>query len=369
MEEQESKPSTIKDHQSGDKNDQPYTHLTQQDRDRLQALLDTGVKPAEIARILGRDKSTIGREITRNKRIRGEIKVTNKQQYEATSAEQKAQNRRRLASYDGKKIEEHTELRAYVIWGLEHHWNPDEIAGTLKNHRDCRDQECTNKAHGVPYVSKTTIYEWLYSEWGQAYTQYLYTKRHTPKKRLPKAERQMIPDRVSVGERPAEATNRSVYNHHEADTMVSGKKTQSKAALATDIERKSRFVSARKIPNLRPQSFNEAMRQIQDQFMTTASLTLDNGLENKHHTELHLPTFFCDPYSSWQKGGIEHANKMIRRYLPKGMDLADVSLEQLQTIVTTINNKPRKILGYKSALQVAQEHGLLRETATRPNQC
>lgn len=72
--------------------------------------------------------------------------------------------------------------------------------------------------------------------------------------------------------------------------------------------------------------------------------------------------FFCDPYSSWQKGGVENANRMIRHYLPKGMDLATVTNKELQRIITIINNKPRKILGYMSAIEMAKEKGVLRET-------
>lgn len=95
------------------------------------------------------------------------------------------------------------------------------------------------------------------------------------------------------------------------------------------------------------------------------SLTLDNGIENRWHAKLGIPVYFCDPYSSWQKGGVENANRMIRRYLPKGTDMATVTPQRLASIIAILNNKPRKILGYKSALQVMRENGLLRETATK----
>lgn len=97
------------------------------------------------------------------------------------------------------------------------------------------------------------------------------------------------------------------------------------------------------------------------------SLSLDNGIENRNHNQLGIPTFFCDPYASWQKGGVENINGMLRRYLPKGMDLALVSRAELNKIVRIINNKPRKILGYKSALQVMNERGLLRQTNALTN--
>jgi IS30 family transposase len=332
-----------------------YKHLNQKERDRIQDMLDHDVDEAEIARIIGRHKSTIGREILRNKRVRGDIPVINKQQYQATSADHKAYTRRHYADYQGKIIQEDDKLREYVIQGLKDHWNPDEIAGKMKVDK-------------LPfYASKTTIYEWLYSEWGQPYCQYLDSRQYKPKKRGLKTERHMIPDRVSITERSQAATDRTEYGHHEADTIVSGKRTGSTAALAVDVERKARFISARKLPNLKPKTFNKAMRSINKQLTTVKSCTYDNGQENRLYAVLGVPSFFCDPYSSWQKGGVENANRMIRRYLPKGTDMATVSPQRLARIISIINNKPRKILGYKSALQVMTERGLLRQTATKSN--
>lgn len=221
-----------------------YHHLSQTDRDRIQALLDQGVNEAEIGRIIGRDKATIGREITRNKRSRGNIPVTNLRQYQATDADHKAYVRRHYASYQGKKIQESNALRVYIIRKLKKHWNPDEIAGAMK------------RENQPFYASKTTIYEWLYSEWGQGYCQYLDSRQHKPKKRRPKTERHMIPDRVSITQRPQAATNREEYGHYEGDGIVSGKRTGSTAALAVTVERTARFIAARNVANLRPAVFN-----------------------------------------------------------------------------------------------------------------
>ena len=127
-----------------------------------------------------------------------------------------------------------------------------------------------------------------------------------------------------------------------------------------EAERTARFVRLRKIPNLKPESFNGAIQDVQNGVSKMRSLSLDNGIENRWHGQLAVPTYFCDPYSSWQKGSVENANKMIRRYLPKGMDLAVVTPTRLQDIIWIINNKPRKILGYRSALQLAKEKGVLR---------
>ena len=91
------------------------------------------------------------------------------------------------------------------------------------------------------------------------------------------------------------------------------------------------------------------------------SVSFDNGIENKNHRELSLPTFFCDPYSSWQKPSVENANKMVRRYFPKGTDFQTVSQREIDRVVSIINNKPRKILGYRTALEVARQGGVLLE--------
>ena len=145
--------------------------------------------------------------------------------------------------------------------------------------------------------------------------------------------------------------------------MVSGKNTGSTAAFSVISERKAKFIAARKIKNLKPDSHNHALM---DMFTNKKALSVsqDNGIENTKHTELEIRTFFCDPYSSWQKGGVEHANKMIRRYIPKGTDLATISQEYLDHIVSIINGKPRKSLGYRSALEVATSAGVLLTTVS-----
>jgi transposase, IS30 family len=314
--------------------------LSDAERSEIGILLGKNYSLRSIAAVLGRSPNTISDEIRRNSVRSG---------YKPASAKVKATARRKFATYQGKKIQENMELRWYIIVRLQAHWNPDEIAGAMK--RESRPF----------YASKTSIYEWLRSEWGQYYCRYLDSERYYARRRKPKAEHYMIPDRVGIEMRPLGATNRSRYGHWEGDTVVSGKQTDSTAALVVAVERKSRYVAAQKIPNLKPESFNGAICDIQTGVTKMHSLSLDNGIENRWHAQLTVPAYFCDPYSSWQKGSVENANRMIRRYLPKGMDLATVTPTHLQGIIWIINNKPRKILGYKSAAQVAGEKGVLRE--------
>lgn len=326
-----------------------YKHLVQLERDRIQALRNSGHKQNEIAAILKVDPSTISREIQRNRRKIRRKQGTINGSYEATVAERKAYVRRKYSKYQGKKINENDELKNYVIQGLENHWGPDEISGRMKDR--CKSF----------YASKTAIYEWLYSVWGQKYCKFLYSERCKVKKRkTKKSKRTLIPHRIGIELRPEKINQRLEYGHYEGDTIVSGKKTTSKRSLAVIHERKAKYTKLRKINSLKPKLFNEAIEKMKDN-LEVKSFTFDNGIENTKHEELKVDTYFCDPYSSWQKGGIENCNKMIRRYIPKGSDINDYSDEYVMMIENILNNKPRKSLGYKTPYEVMIENNLLVE--------
>jgi transposase, IS30 family len=326
-----------------------YTHITQTERDRVQALLEAGHGQWEIARILKRDKGTVSREIARNRRKIRSQEGTRRGAYESTVAEHKAYIRRKYAKYQGKKIQENMELREYIAQRLQRYWSPDEISGKMR-------------FEGQPfYASKTAIYEWLYSVYGQRWCAYLYGKRYRAKRRKsPKTKKTLIPNRIGLELRPRGAANRTRYGHYEGDTMISGKKTGSTSALSVTYERKAKFIDARKITSLKPAFHNKALAMMFSN-KKVLSLTQDNGIENTRYEELGVPTYFCDPYSSWQKGGVENANKMIRRFIPKGADIAGYSQEYVRMVVNILNNKPRKSLGYKTPLEVMQKNNLLVE--------
>mgnify|MGYP001562993030 CR=1 FL=1 len=334
-----------------------YRHLNQADRDRLQALRDEGVKQKEIAKILSVDPGTISREIERNRRkYRKRKNIKNKNaRYEAGVAEHKAYVRRKYATYQGKHINEHNALRNYIIKRLKLRWNPDEISGRMK------------KDHAPFYASKTAIYEWLRTVHGQRWCQYVYSQRYSVRKRKKKkTKKTLIPNRKGIVLRPLGATNRSRYGHYEGDTVVSAKKTASKAALSVLYERKAKYIAARKITNLKPQSNNHAIAAMQQNIMMK-SITMDNGIENIKHEELGIPAYFCDPYSSWQKGGVENANKMIRRFIPKKSDINDYSDEYVKEVLDILNNKPRKSLHYQTPYEVMVEHNLFTKNKKIPS--
>ena len=309
--------------------------LVLSERLEIEILVDKGYSYRKIGKVLGRSPNTVSYEIEVNGGVMG---------YNAIRANQYARTRKKDTRHEWSKIEHNSELRAYVIAGLERGWNPDEISGRMKD-----DEEPF-------YASKTAIYEWLRSIYGQKYCQHLYSKRYSKKKRLKKTERVMIPGRIGLKQRFLGATNRTRYGHWERDTIVSRKGCS--GGISVGLERKTRLVVAEKVISMSVSEHNTAVRK-QKQRYKTLSVTYDNGLENRGHQELEISTFFCEPYSSWQKGGVENANKMIRRYFPKGTNFREVSQRKIDRIVSIINNKPRKILGYRTALEVASKAGVL----------
>jgi IS30 family transposase len=316
-----------------------YRHLDQSDRDRMEALLVAGHKQVEIARILKVDKGTVSREMKRRLRIG---------QYDASAAQMKANVKRSNSKYQGMKIEKLPLVRDYLINQLKDHRSPDEIAGYLK------------RMKMEPRIGTNAIYKWLYSSYGNAYAKYLCTKRHLRKPQKPEAiKRVMIPNAVSIDERFQGATNKTRYRHFDGDTLVSPKKSGSTASIAVAVERKINFIVGTKIPNLKPAEMTSAVNRIQDR-VHMKSVTLDRGIENRSHASWGVPAFFADPHSPWQKPHVENNIGLLRRwFIPKKTNLAGVSEEQLQTYISILNHKYRKSLGYKSAYEVALEHGII----------
>lgn len=315
------------------------TKLSRTERLEIKILFDREYSLRDIAKALKRSPNTISYEVKTNS-VHGV--------YDPLKADRKAKTRMRNAKFQWKKIDHDPDLETYIVEKLKLGWNPDEISGRMKE-----DNEPF-------FASKTAIYEWLYTARGQRYCTYLYSKRYGRKRRKKKTKKEMISDRISIENRPKGAKNRSRYGHFEGDTVVSGR--GGAGGMSVLIDRKSRFLAVRKIASM---SSKENLRKIRDmkESLGMKSVTFDNGIENREHTEIGVPTFFCDPYSSWQKGGVENVNKMLRRYFPKRTDFRDVSQREIDRVVDLINKKPRKILGYRSAYEVALEHGvLLRES-------
>ena len=314
---------------------QSRENLSRAERCEIKILLAKRYSLRSIAQALSRSPNTVSYEIRQNRTLGV---------YDPLKAQAKARLRKRMRKLNWSKIEQTPSLERLVIAKLARHWNPDEIAGWLK------------RTSG-PYVSKTAIYEWLRTARGERYCVHLYSQRKRVKKRKPKTKRVLIPNRVDIAHRFAGANNRTRYGHSEVDAIVGRRGTP--GGLKTAVERKSRLVAARKVASMRPAEHAAVETQL-FRPLALKSLTRDNGIENRDHEQVPIPSFFCRPYASWQKGSVEHANKMLRRYFPRGTDFRTVSQVEVDRAVLLINEKPRKILGYRCALEVARAGGIIK---------
>ncbi len=307
----------------------------------------------DIALALTRNVSSISREI-RNNSVKN--KKTGEMEYIAKKATLKRYQRRKYCKITLKKIKEHPELEAYIRdkilnldWSLEtvsELWNIEHPDSTIT-------------------ISWKTIYQYCYSAWWQALCPHLYQKRYHPKKQKhPKIQKVLIPERVWIEERPEVIEKRERVWDTESDFIVSVKGDNT--ALATNIDRKSRYLQARRIESRNCNEANTALTHMMKFYNTKAtqihSVTLDNDIAFQHHTKLrnamHVQTYFCHPFHSWEKWQIEYWNRLIRRYIPKKSHLADYSQNEIDRILEKINNTPRKCLGWKTPIQVLREEGV-----------
>jgi len=312
-----------------------FKNISPVERLEIGILKSRGCSVREIAQKMERSPNTISYELRKNK-VRGK--------YNPKKAHAKSWFRKRMRRLQWMKIEEVRELKQYIIEGLKKKWNPDEISGRMRLEKKSW------------YVSKNSIYRWLYSNRGQRYCPFLYSKRYHRRKRIGSKKRTLIPNRVDISKRFRGAENRTRYGHWEKDAVNSRQGIS--ASLAVLEERKSRLVAARKVRNMSPVDHELATKKMLEN-KKSLSITRDNGIENTHHVETETPSFFCEPYSSWQKGSIENANKLIRVFFPKGTDFRFVTQEEVDEAIKLINEKPRRILGYRSAFEIALTAGII----------
>lgn len=292
----------------------------------------------EIAKRLGRDPSTIGREITRNS-FKGIY-------YVAIHAQNISVQRKSLAGH--RHPLKNKEVFSWVIKRLIRGWSPEQIAGRMK---------LIFKYDPEMRITPETIYRFIYSDKykHRGFWEYLPGKRKIRRKKHGRGvHRGSIPDRISIHDRPEAVNQNTEFGHFEGDS-VEGKGHRD--GVHTEIERVSRKYFVRLVDSI---SSDEALRAQKTIFKslpdnTCKSTTLDNGRENHLHFKLNkigIQTYFADPYSSWQRGSNEYHNGLLRRYFPKGTDFKDVTQEELDDVVSEINNRPRKCLGYLTPNEV-----------------
>lgn len=201
-------------------------------------------------------------------------------------------------------------------------------------------------------MSHETIYQYIYEGEGrwEHLSPYLRRARKKRKRRYARRPRKTpIPERISIHLRPREVQERVRVGDWESDTMVFRKQ---KTALSVQYERKLMLTRIHRIANRSAEETENALVKSveslpQDLWQT---ITFDNGGEGARHTRFRtdygIDTYFCDAYASWQKGGVENANGLIRQYFPRGTDLSRVSDAEIYAVQESLNNRPRKSLGY-----------------------
>ena len=321
---------------------EPARSLSYRERCRIEALHAAGHSRADIARRLGRHRSTIGRELDRNgtRRVR-------RDGYSAANAQSKADAAARRPK--PAKLATQLPLRRQVQDRLKLRHSPEQVARRLREEFP-EDPEM--------WVSHETIYQSLYvqSRGGlkRELARHLRTGRTLRKPhRQAGQRRERFAGMVMITERPAAVEDRAVPGHWEGDLILGS--TESGSAVGTLVERTTRFVmllhlSGGHTADIVQEAMVAKMATLPEQLRH--SLTWDQGSEMASHAEITLATgldiYFCDPRSPWQRGSNENTNGLLRQYLAKGTDLSFYGPGMLDNIAAELNGRPRKTLNWRT---------------------
>ena len=304
------------------------------ERQKIERYLSLKMKKRPIARLLKREASVIRREINKN--------TKNGIRYSALKAQARAE--RESHKTNKRKLETDQALHDYVIAKLKLDWSPEQIAGRLKEHPP--------KSLQGKYINYESIYQYIYEGEGRYEHLYPYLRKAHRKRRRKFGRKQQqisIPERISIDLRPDMINQRKRLGDWETDTMIFRKQ---KTAMSVQYERKSMLNRLHKVANKSAEetelAINDSVESLPAEFWK--SITWDNGKEGVCHTKIRdgydIETYFCDTYASWQKGGVENLNGLLRQYLPKGTDMSTITDEQIYAIQEKLNNRPRKGLKY-----------------------
>ena len=309
-----------------------YKQLTKELRYQIYGLKQAGKNQSEIAEQIGVNKGTISREFRRNKGKRG---------WRPGQA-QSLHDERRQACLNGKRftMDDWKEVDRLIADDL----SPEQVANRL-------DLE------GVLQISHEAIYQHIYTDkrsGGQLH-QHLRSQKPRRKRYASGQERRgTLKNRVSIDERPKIVDEKTRIGDWEGDTVI-GK--NHKGGLVTLAERKSRYVLAGHIPTKHADGVTAVITGLLAPYKDRChTITFDNGKEFAEHekvaTELKADIYFAHPYHSWERGLNENSNGLLRQYFPKGMELTNITEEQVLAAVEKLNHRPRKVLGYRTPHEV-----------------
>jgi IS30 family transposase len=313
--------------------------LTYQDRKVLQKHLEQGMKIRAIGRAMGKSHTVILYEL---KAHRGDHLP-----YDADRA-QGICERKQLNKGNVKKLEKNERLKDYVLARLAEGHSPEAIAGRLKAIPEARQT-----AGG--YACHETVYAYIYDAENKREQYWKHLMRHRPKRGKRGARRSKkggpVKNTVSISERPESVATRQTVGDWESDSMLFSKQPE---ILSVQTERKTRVVRITKCPDKTAAKTRKAVTGALggevEAFVN--SITFDRGTEGAEHEQisayLQADIYFCHPYCSWEKGGVENRNLCIRRYFPRNTDMSAVTDEMVYGVQERLNDRPMKCLGYRT---------------------
>lgn len=312
--------------------------LTLAEREEISRGLCARRSIRQIAQVLGRAPSSVSREIARN--------TLQWCHYRAHAADQRAWDK--ALRPKPCHLTEHPQLAKLVAQKLRLEWSPQQIAGWLA--REYGDAKSMRVSHETIYRSLFIQARGVLKKQLTAHLRRGRTLRRSRQYVFHGSARGVIPEPLSIRERPAQAEDRAVPGHWEGDLLLGRGHTR----IATLVERKSRFVILVKLPSgdthTVVRALSRRVRKLPKQLRR--SLTWDRGNEMTRHKEFSLATdvkvYFCDPHSPWQRGSNENTNGLLRQYFPKKTDLSVHSQAHLDRIALRLNQRPRETLGFST---------------------
>jgi transposase, IS30 family len=324
-----------------------YHHISLDERRQIYLGLGAKKSVSEIARHLGRHRSTIYRELQRNTFFHEDHSLNG---YFPLNAQELAHRRRAGL----KKLNRLPALKDWVVGKLKECWSPDQISGHLKR-------------QGMPgfSISHETIYQYIYSPEGRSLNLYRHLEKafKNRRRRFGRKPRHLrgIPQHMAIRHRPAVVGTRRDFGHWECDLMIFSRE-HGQANVTSLVERKSRYTVLLKNQSRKSEA---VLSRIKEKLTALPrhlrqSITFDRGSEfmawpvlAKH---VELGSFYCDPRSPWQKGTNENTNGRVRRFLPGSTNINEVTACDLNAICRQLNRTPRKCLGYKTPHEVFYSH-------------
>lgn len=313
------------------------SQITSEQRYTISIMLHQGFKPKDIAKFIAKDKSSIYREIARNKDKRNGI-------YKPKLAENKCRERHKVKPKREKFTQE---IRAKVVELVNNDYSPEQVVGFCKK-------------EGIACVSHETIYQYIWKDKKQQGNLHTHLRRQGRKYRkrgAAKDNRGIIKDRISIEKRPDVVEIRERFGDLEVDLIIG---SNHKSAIVTINDRASGVLKMKKVASKEAVVVTRAINSLLEEWIPYLhTITADNGKEFAGHKEvaefLNIDYYFAHPYHSWERGSNENLNGLIRQYIKKKTDFRKLSEEYVKSIETKLNNRPRKRFNYQNPIFVMEK--------------